>query len=153
CPYIVTVSPGEKPPPWCPRCGANLKLEEPASATRNPPQVASAWDAADPRGAVQEAKAPTAAGETLAAPPAPFGQNTPVSSSLLSADLPATSSVQDEVFRGNLLWQAVAVLTLLACLGIVAIAVSQLVGPRHGKPIQTGVYGVIGLFGVGALIA
>src|SRR5207237_6415504 len=59
CPYVVAVPPGEKPPPWCPRCGADLKPAETTSpASPSAPQTASAWDAARPSGAVGEAKTP-----------------------------------------------------------------------------------------------
>src|SRR5207249_5928728 len=56
-------------------------------------------------------------------------------------------------FASKLIWQAVAWLCVLVCLGIVAIAVSQLLHPPKGKPIQSGIYGVIGLFGIGGLVA
>ncbi len=153
CPYVVAVAPGEKAPPWCPRCGSDLKPADTSPAKPNATQPASAWDSATPAGAVHEAKAPSSAVDKALAelPSTAVPANTPELP--LSTEIPAPAVVQDEVFGANVLWQVVAVITLLACLGIVGVALSQLVQPRPGKPIQAGVYGVIGLFGVGALIA
>jgi hypothetical protein len=62
-------------------------------------------------------------------------------------------TVPEEVFGSKLIWQAAGWVCVIVCLGIVAIAVSQIINPPRGKPIQTGVYGVIGLFGIGTLVS
>jgi hypothetical protein len=50
------------------------------------------------------------------------------------------------------IWPAISFLCMIVCLGIVAIAVFQLMHPHGRKSTQTGIYGVIGLFGIGVLV-
>jgi hypothetical protein len=71
-----------------------------------------------------------------------------------SAVLP-TASHEDEgvagvFFRGKFIWQAAAWVSTLVCLGIVAVAASQLVNPPKGQ--LTGIYGCLGLFGLLSLV-
>jgi len=152
CPYVVSVPPGEKPPPWCPRCGSDLKAAEAVQARPSATKPVSAWDATAPTGAV-EAKTSAVVDEKARPLASSPGASEPTPAPVLTSDIPSPAPIKEELFRGNLLWQAAGVLSLLLCLGIVAIAASQLIQPRPGKPIQTGVYGVLGLFGIGALVA
>jgi hypothetical protein len=56
-----------------------------------------------------------------------------------------------EVFRASLLRQAAAWACAVVCLGIVLVAASQLAHPPKGQ--LTGIYGCLGLFGLGTLVA
>jgi hypothetical protein len=138
CPFIVTVQPGDKAPPWCPRCGADLQTATPvvmgASAT-GVTGLPAANIAVPTHGALYES------GPEL-------DLQTPALPSLLREETLGTS---EEVFRGKLLWQLVAGGCAIVCFGIVAIAVSQLIHPR--KPPEVGVYGVLGMFTIGGLVA
>jgi hypothetical protein len=58
-----------------------------------------------------------------------------------------------ETFGGKLIWQIIAALTAVVCLGIVAIAASQLIHPPARRGMVTSIYGVMGMFGIGALVA
>jgi len=56
----------------------------------------------------------------------------------------------EAVFRTKLVWLVVACGCMMLCLGIMAIAATQVIHPPRGK-VQAGAYGVMALFGLGAL--
>ncbi len=137
CTYVVAVQPGERLPPWCPRCGADLKVAAPEPVAAAPRKVPAAETQESPV-AARECRGPApllpaAPPETVpAAPPAEPG----------------------EVFTTKLIWQAAAWACTLVCLGIVAIAASQAINPPPGRSDQRdAIYGCMGLFGIGALVA
>ncbi len=145
CPYMVAVQPGEKRPPWCPRCGSDLKeaaLEVQVAAVTAVSADSPLKDHAN--GIYAEAKTPSLQEKPLPAllqPPPTAGQE-------LTELEPA-----GEQFGCNLLWPVIGFLCVVVCGGIVAVAVSQLLHPAGRKSTQTGIYGVMGLFGVGALLS
>jgi hypothetical protein len=138
CPYIVSVAPGERAPPWCPRCGADLKAATPALV-----------------GAAVVESAGFADGSSAAPGRRPVDDNSPEPAARLTPSLPGEeplgpSDTPEEIFTGKLLWQVLAVGCALVCFGIVAVAVSQLIQPK--KPPQMGMYGCLGLFAIGGLV-
>lgn len=135
CPFRVSVDPGERRPPWCPACGADLKEAAPLKA---PATVAASVAVAEfpvPGGAQGNVPAAQPRGFTDAVPP----------------DGPDADGAGAEVFRSKLLWQAAAWGCAVVCLGIVLVAASQLAHPPKGQ--LTGIYGCLGLFGLGTLVA
>jgi hypothetical protein len=132
CPYVIEVPPGERRPPWCPRCGADLK---------------ETAEAAKPRDDAPQSTPP--------APTPPQGDHErprprpPVARRESRTDEDAAP----EVFTSKFRWQALAWLMVVICSGIVAIAAMQAINPPAGKPLQMGVYGVMGLFAVGTLVS
>jgi hypothetical protein len=76
----------------------------------------------------------------------------PTQTTAPSAQEPASDGPA-EIFRAKLVWQAAAWLTALMCLGIVLVAISQLLHPPRSKSTQTGIYGVMGLFSIGVFAA
>ncbi len=65
----------------------------------------------------------------------------------------ASTEEAGETFGCNLLWPAIGFVCMLVSFGIVAIAVSQLLHPHGRKSTPTAIYGVIGMFSVGGLVA
>jgi hypothetical protein len=140
CSYTIAVQPGEKRPPWCPRCGADLK--ETAAAPIRPPATPASPLNIQANGAFAETKTATRLNDKPLLDAAPA--------------LAPHDSIEDtpgEVFACKWLWPVVAFLCMIVCLGIVGIAVSQLIHPLARKPTQTGIYGVIVLFGIGGLVS
>jgi Family of unknown function (DUF6585) len=137
CPYVVSAQPGERQPPWCPRCGANL--QELASAAM-PALVGAAVGREAPRHAASDTPVSTPWTEPAPRDPEPMAHE-------------AAEGDAGEIFASKWVWHGVAWLCVLVCLGIVAIAGWQLLHPPRGKPIQNGVYGVIGLFSIATLVA
>ncbi len=60
CPYQLVTNPGEPIPPWCPRCGADLKVQ-PAPAAPSPAEVDAASKKWNDRSAPSSALATTPA--------------------------------------------------------------------------------------------
>ena len=145
CPYVVTVSPGEKRPPWCPRCGADLKESAPAPVLVAAPAKVNVVAAPD----LGHARSDVAgASEALTPPPVPLDA--------LMASAPVDDvgvSPQGELFGPKPLWPAVGALCAIVCYGIAIIAARAVVDPPAGQPAQLGAYGVLGMFSIAGFLA
>jgi hypothetical protein len=144
CGYVVPPDPDQKPRPWCPRCGSDLK--EAASGAR--PALAAAAV-----GAIASAQASSSANGSASTfcelePTAVDQRDEPASG--LDAELATTP---EAIFTSKILWQAVAWLTAIVCFGIAGIALSQFINPPKKKPDPAALWGVAGLFGIGGLVA
>jgi hypothetical protein len=133
-------------PPWCPRCGTDLKAN---AATKLVPQLAGV-------GANSTCHEPTPGQEVVAEEAvAPIAAEEGLSSPSVAETAYAGSDSLDNpehVFKAKLVWQAVAWLGALACFVIVAAAGSQLLSPAKNRKSQTGsILGVTFLFGIGGL--
>ncbi len=67
CTYVVAVEPGERPPPWCPRCGADLKAATPEPVGAAPSRLNAVKT---PESAIPERERREPASLVAAAPPA-----------------------------------------------------------------------------------
>jgi Family of unknown function (DUF6585) len=146
CPYVVTVSPGEKRPPWCPRCGADLKEAAPAPVPVAAPAIANS--AAVPSSSHARSDMPVACEAPSTPPPVPLDA--------LMASAPVDDvgvSPEGELFGPKPLWPAVGALCAIVCYGIAIIAARAVVDPPAGQPAQLGAYGVLGMFSIAGFIA
>ncbi len=146
CSYQVSVEPGERARPWCSRCGADLKAAVPMLA------LAGAVARNQSHENRAEALPPSVRHHECLEAPEDGRLPLPPGPALSSVDAAAESDVAHEVFRTKLVWQMAAWGCLVVCLGIAAVAASQIIHPPHGK-VQVGAYGVLGLFGIGALLS
>jgi hypothetical protein len=141
CPYVVAVQPGEKAPPWCPRCGSDLKPATPVVAATAVTEVAGF-------------PAPNGELPTRSAVREESPESVPVESTLPSLPEEEASDTPEEVFPCKLIWPMVACVCAIVCLGIVTIAVSQFINPPPlRKSTPAGLYGVMGMFAIGALVS
>jgi hypothetical protein len=141
CSYVVALQPGEKSPPWCPRCGGDLKVAAPELVGAAAAIPASSRSNAEETPALPIARRECRELEPLA-PVAP-------------ADDEETAPAEpEEVFATKLIWQAIAWVCVLVCLGIVGVAASQAIKSPWGKSDQrVGIYGCMGLFGIGVVVS
>lgn len=154
CSFHVSVEPGERKPPWCPRCGADLKETSPLKvATAATTSLHSAGDAAAVR-------LPANAAAIAGVAEHPLEDSSPGEGPALQTGSPRNPNfladyveigAEGEVFRSNLVWQAAAWVCGVVCLGIVLAAASQL--PRAPRGQLNAIYGCLGLFGAGVLVA
>ncbi len=137
CPFRMSLEPDERRPPWCPRCGGNLKEPAPVKA------IVAAETAAAPTAVAEFPTAGSAQSKGSA------GEAPNPTDFVLPVD--EEGGPAGQVFRGSLLRQAAAWACAVVCLGIALAAASQLPHPRKGQ--ETGIYGCLGLFGLGTLVA
>lgn len=153
CRYVITLVAGERQPPWCPRCGADLKATADAKTAAPTPALVGAA-----RAIGDFSVAPSAACAVAAPTPRETPASLPALPSLAPVPPPApadepSAATPEEVFGPKPLWSFLALFCVVVCVVIAAVAASQLIRPPRDKPIPMGVYGCLamfGLFGLGA---
>lgn len=133
CAYLIPFE-GDRPPPWCPKCGSDLK-PKPKAAAASEPAAPSAPPSPPPSIAAPEA------------PPPAVVEQAGVTYETASSSIGDFSRPEAE-FGGSMLYRTAAWVTALVCFGIAGIAAWQFVNPPK-KKLEPGVlYGVMGMFGL-----
>jgi Family of unknown function (DUF6585) len=140
CHQRIEIPRGERKPPWCPRCGADLKVKPAAALV-----TAGARDSS---AGADQVSVPAAAG-----PPPPRAEQFPrLMAEVLRESRYDDDDAEPEIFTSKIIWQVIIWFVAVKCLVIVAISAWQLINPPAGKPVQFGGYGALALFGIAAIV-
>lgn len=156
CPFHANIDAGERRPPWCPRCGADLKQAAASQATT----ATGVAGVLDPARLAAAAGTPATAAVVATAAELPAARRsagkdsttqTPIATDAVPPGRHDDDGAAGEVFRCNPIWLLLAGVCVLACLGITLAAASQLPHPRKGQ--EVGLCGCLGMFGLFTLAA
>src|SRR5262245_25527811 len=145
CSYVMSVSPGEGPRPWCPRCGSDLRH---ASAAQAPADLA----AASASSVVVQSPAYLNGNAITGGAPKSSALDERAEPDWVPSQEGDPATTPEAVFTSKFIWQAAAWLTAIVCFGIAAIALSQFINPPKKKVDPGVLWGVAGLFGVGGIV-